>query len=326
MVTSSYQRGRHGDTGWEVLTLSCAQDDGAGQTSASLCPEKGSNLLSFQVEGTEYLLGVLQTADQLRLLGAAVLYPTPNRVRNARFRFGLRSFSFPPNNGPHFIHGLVRNVPWACDEPMATAEGISVTTRIAMAPGDALHELFPISNALSLTLTLRPRVVRFDFTVQNDDPKWELPFGLAIHPYFRVIGPRESVRVQVPAKLWMEAVSLMPTGRMLDLSEAPADLNAPTSLASLDLDDVYWGMETSKPMRIFYDDIGKVVTLTASDLFTHAVAYTPPRQSYFCLENQSCSTDAHNLHAQGLARAAHLSILEPGQSLSAWVEIAVGNQ
>ncbi len=47
---------------------------------------------------------------------------------------------------------------------------------------------------------------------------------------------------------------------------------------------------------------------------------------FFCVENQSCSTDAHNLYAQGKQELAHLVILAPGQSLNAWVEFTVSEQ
>ncbi|GAG43851.1 unnamed protein product, partial [marine sediment metagenome] len=62
-----------------------------------------------------------------------------------------------------------------------------------------------------------------------------------------------------------------------------------------------------------------------SDLFTHSVVYTQ-QTGHFCLENQTCSTDAHNLHARGLRKEAHLTILRPGESLTAWIEIVVNDQ
>lgn len=326
MVAYHYERGKHPQTGWDVISLYCTNDTPAERCVASISPEKGANLLSFQVGGTEYLYGIAQPGDTLMLLGTPVLYPTPNRVRNAHFVFDGRTFRFPANNGPHFLHGLVRDVPWACDTPTVGPNGISVTARMAMAPGSGPYELFPIRNTLSLTLTLRPSTVRFDFTVQNDDLERRLPFGLAIHPYFRILGPRESVRLQVPAQKWMEAVDLIPTGRLLDIEEGPADLRQPMSLAQLDLDDVFWGLDEAHPQVIYYDDLGKKVTLRASDFFTHSVIYTPVGRPFFCVENQSCSTDAHNLYAKGFTEAAHLTVLDPGESQTAWIEFQISEQ
>jgi aldose 1-epimerase len=124
----------------------------------------------------------------------------------------------------------------------------------------------------------------------------------------------------------MEAVDLLPTGRLVDLDDGPADMCDPTPLSELNLDDVFWGMEPNEPQVIYYDSISKKVTLAASDFFTHACIFTPPQYPFFCVENQSCSTDAHNLYAQGLEKEAHLVILEPEESLSAWIEITVSDQ
>ena len=316
----------HPDTGWCVAYLSTCGDAPEERTTASFAPDRGSNLFQFQVGGTEYLYGIEGAQDQARLLGTPILYPTPNRVRDARFIFEGQTYEFQPNNGPHFIHGLVRDVPWTCDAPILSEEDVSITSRIVFEPGTEIYRSFPIRNTLELTYTLRPNAVRLDLAVHNADDHQRLPFGLAIHPYFRIIGPRQSVRLQVPAAKSMEAVDLLPTGRLVDLEDGPADLRAPGSLADLDLDDVFWGLEASKPQVIYYDSLGKKVALTASSFFTHSVVYTPQGREFFCVENQSCSTDAHNLHDRGLEREAHLTILDPGESLTAWVEISVSDQ
>lgn len=327
MTEFSFTHGHHPLTGWETLTLTA---EGALATSATFTPEVGCNLLSLQVAGQEYLVDVDTSEGALRILGTPVLYPTPNRVRDGVFAFGGRTFRFPPNNGRNFIHGLVREERWLCDEPTIGADHIAVTAHIrlapdAPAPGPALYRLFPIANTLWLTYTLRPGELGLTFRVSNDDPAQELPFGLAIHPYFAVIGARDEVRLQVPATRWMEAHDLLPTGRLLPLDQGPADLTVPTSLASLDLDDVFWGMDPARPAQIEYLAIGKRVTLLADAFFTHAVVYTPAGRPFFCIENQSCATDAHNLYARGQQDAAHLAILPPGGALEASIRLRVSN-
>jgi aldose 1-epimerase len=310
---------------WRGVRLSAARADGSGATEAFVSPGLGCNLLAFVVDGTDYM--VAGDAEQPpKLLGSPILYPTPNRVRDGRMTFEGRAFSFQPNMGAHFIHGLVRDQSWDVDAPVAAGERASLTARIRFAPGTAIYELFPIANTLQVTYSVTPGVVRMDWLVRNEDATQRLPFGLAIHPYFPVIGPRESVRISVPARKWMEAVELMPTGRLLDLSRGPADLRRSTSLNRLDLDDVFWGLQPDRPAVIDYDSTGIRVTLAASELFTHAVVYTPQGKGFFCIENQSCSTDAHNLYAQGMERAAHLTILDPGQTLEAWIELRVGKR
>jgi aldose 1-epimerase len=62
------------------------------------------------------------------------------------------------------------------------------------------------------------------------------------------------------------------------------------------------------------------VTLEASEIFKHMVVYTPSKRDFFCLENQTCSTDAHNLYEKGFTEEAHLLILEPVGSPGSVVE------
>jgi aldose 1-epimerase len=311
------------DTNLRVLRLFCKGATPRERSSIAFAPEMGSNLLSLVVGEQEYLVAGDQLAGAFHLLGTPILYPMPNRVRGGRFSFDGREYVFPPNNGPNFIHGLVRDRAWVCDPPRITAEAISVTTRFRFEPGSPAYALFPIRNTLELTYSLRQGSVRLDFSVYNEDDAQRLAFGLAIHPYFAIIGRRDEVRIQSPARYWMEAVDLLPTGRLLDLADGPADLRQPTLLEGLNLDDVFCGLSARAPQTIYYDAIGTRLLLSASDLFTHSVIYTPRSKLFFCIENQSCSTDAHNLHVRGLERAAHLTILDPGQACASWVEFSV---
>ena len=299
----------HGVGGWQVRWLRV--QDGERSTMVRFVPAMGCNVIGWEVDGVEYLVA---SEPDGRILGTPILYPMPNRVRDGVFSFDGREFRFAPNNGPNFIHGLVRDVLWELDEPQATQDGVSLTARVAIEPGTPLYEIFPIGNTLTLRLQVALGRLEMAFTVQNDDAVHRLPFGLAIHPYFAIHGRRSDVTLHVPARRCMEAESLLPTGRLLPASACSADPTQPVSLEGLDLDDVFWGMRSDHPATITYTSLSKRVTLAADDWFTHAVVYTPPEAPYFCVENQSCSTDAHNLHTRGLTEAAHLTILEPGQT------------
>ena len=51
-------------------------------------------------------------------------------------------------------------------------------------------------------------------------------------------------------------------------------------------------------------------------------AAAPPKDAaWFCVEDQTCSTDAHNLYARGLKQESHLQIVEPGKTQSGWIEL-----
>jgi len=318
---------RHPRTGWEVLRLRCTQTDARPRlTQIEIAPQQGCNLFSFRVDDRDYLVDLEEQDSSLKLLGTPILFPMPNRVRDGRFTFEGRQFVFEPNNGPNFIHGLVRDRIWNMDDALLSRDSASVTGRFRFRAAVDAYHLFPITNVLEVTFTLTPGAVQLYFAVHNEDECLRLPFGLAIHPYFRIFGQRSQVRVQTPALKRMEAVDLLPTGRLIDLDGDPCDLREPRSLEGLNVDDVYWGMSPNRPQVIYYDALGKKLTLLTSELFTHSVVYTPEDKPYFCMENQSCSTDAHNLYARGLQEAAHLTILEPGDSLCAWVDMQVSDQ
>lgn len=46
--------------------------------------------------------------------------------------------------------------------------------------------------------------------------------------------------------------------------------------------------------EIEYKTLGIKVVLKASEEFSNIVLYTPRGKEYFCIENQTCSTDAKN--------------------------------
>jgi aldose 1-epimerase len=49
------------------------------------------------------------------------------------------------------------------------------------------------------------------------------------------------------------------------------------------------------------------------------VVYIQPQNPFFCVENQTCSTDAHNLHSRGLEEVSHLLFAPPGGASEGWV-------
>jgi aldose 1-epimerase len=318
-----YQIEVHPDFDKKVICLFGQDDAGNRAIEMKYSPENGCNMFSFICDETQYLFEKTNFQGDLMLLGSPILYPSPNRIRNAQFTFDDREFRFEPNEGTNFLHGLVTSYPWDHDEPEITSDSVSVRNTVSFIEGNDLYHKYPVENRLELTYTLKKDRVCLDFRVVNLDKKHRLPFGLGIHPYFNLIGSREDICLHVPAKKWMEAVDRLPTGNLIDLADSPGDMSLPTPLSELNLDDVYWGMEPDQPQSIYYDKLGRRLIFHASEIFTHSCIFCPPHLPLFCVENQTCSADAHNLHAQGFPNAANLLILEPGETLSAKIEIEI---
>ncbi|MFH1068257.1 MAG: aldose 1-epimerase [Candidatus Glassbacteria bacterium] len=292
---------------------------------ASLAPWAGANLFSLIYDGQELIYG---PEDLASFTGAnpgnPVLYPTPNRVAGGKFSFGGRTFDFGLNDGDRFLHGLVRSVPWQYEILPATDQGATVKTWIDFTPGSELYAKFGFEHRLTLVYTLDDSGLRIDYEVANRD-SLRLPYGIAFHPYFRFLGSRESAILCVPAQKHHEAVNLMPTGKLEDLDGAPYDIRTPTPVPDLVLDDVYWGMRPENPAWIEYREARVRLELQASAQFTHMVVYIQPQNQFFCVENQTCSTDAHNLYARGLVEESHLLFAEPGGKNSGWVHYVISS-
>jgi aldose 1-epimerase len=303
------------ESGQEVVVLRHRDPRGDGfSLQARVAPAAGGNLYSLSVGAEQLLeqppsLAALSTSTA----GTPLLFPCPNRVRDATFQFEGRRFSFPPNSGPNFIHGLVRRRPFQVVALASDPHRAAVAVALDWDPGQPEFASFPVVHRLTVTYTLRPGRLGIDYAVENQAAE-RLPFGFGVHPWFRVLGERAQVMMRVPVPARMDAEDRLPTGQTVPVAGTRFDLRYPTSLEGLDLDDVYPGARVDDPAWCEWRDRGLRLTLGASAAFTHVVVYTPPGRPVFCIENQTCSTDAHNLHARGLGRLAHLQIVEPGQT------------
>ena len=299
------------DTGWHIHQLHAGV--GTKRTlSVAIAPEAGANAYSLTINGLE----LLRQPPSLKKLpggpyGNPILYPTPNRVRDGRFTFEGRVFHFPINLGGHHIHGLVRSIPWTAGEPRIEDGQVLLPLSLEITQAHPIYKHFPYTHRIEIVYGLGKEGMRIEIKIENRD-KRRLPFGLGFHPFFRILGERAETSIMVPARRHMDAdESLLPSGKLRDLDGVNEDLRRPVSLDNLALDDVYWGMDPKRPSRYEVADPAIRMILEASKLFTHMVVYTPPGQDFFCMENQTCSTDAHNLHAASEVEAAHLLILDP---------------
>jgi aldose 1-epimerase len=241
-------------------------------------------------------------------------------VRDARFVFDGRRFAFPPNDGTRFLHGFACEVPWEARGPREQDGGCTAVTWLDWNPDQPRFASFPIRHRLTVTWRLDAAGVHSEFAVENQD-RTRLPFGFGLHPWFVVQGDPSQIFLTVAAQAHMAARDLLPTADLEPLDGSRFDLRRPRPLSDLDLDDVYWGLRGEEPSGFEARDAGLAVSLSASPEFTHMTVYAAPGKDAFCLEPQTCSTDAHNLHAQGHPEAAHLLVAESGQTVGGWARI-----
>jgi len=313
-------------TGWHVVTLEAVHPgDPSRNITVKITPEGGSDMFSF-VAGEYELLVAPDTLSRPGNMGVPVLYPAPNRTTDATYRFLGETYVFqvPGEQRPRVLHGLVNNdTAWQFDEPEVTSEGVTLTTFYVFDEDNPRFAAYPFKNTLTLRFTVMADRVRLGYTVENQDTK-PLGFGFGVHPYWRVHGTRDDVRLQVDVPWHMEAINLYPTGNLDPTGGTEWDLTEPTVLSTLSLDDVYFGATPESEVNIFFDAIGRVLNIRATEDFTHIVVYSPDR-NYVCIENQTQSTDAFNLHDRGLVEEAHLQILPAGQTTGGHIDYIVSS-
>lgn len=312
-----------------VIALSYTDPhDPARNMLARIAPTLGSNWYRWQVGVHELLYVQPEDLHQRGHTGTFVLWPFPNRVRDRQYTYRGQQYTFASVKRVQsiLIHGLVCDLPWSYNSLTADQQGASVTTAIEMNPTHPYYAAYPFPSRLVLTYTLDSTGMTVTYTVHNTGTQ-TLPYGFALHPYFQLPSGPERTYVTLPATHVMEAdAELLPTGRQLDVRStmyAMFDLNQPRPVSQLRLDHVYTGLSTSREALIDHTDLNLRIRLSASEDFTHTVIYTPAQKPFFCLENQTCSTDAINLAQREMQDRAHLLEVQPGEEVSGYIRYAV---
>jgi aldose 1-epimerase len=306
-----------------VVVLTCAPGPGRRGMEARIAPGYGSNLCRLLVDGDPVI-----DFDRRLLLahdytGTPVLYPTPNRVRDGVFTWQGREYHQVIRGRRVVEHGLVHAESWAYAEPAADRDCARLLTWIDFAEGSPLWEAFPFPHRLELEFRLAVEAMRITYTIRNRGGQ-AIPYGFGLHPYFTKLSGDEGTSLSVPAASVMETTpDLLPTGRLIDVAGGPFDLRRPRPLGALDLDHVFTRLEPGRVPVIEYRGLGLTIRLEASGDFGHVVVYCPKGEQFFCVENQTCSTDAHNLSARGLLAESGLQTAPAGGQASGTVTYVI---
>ena len=298
--------------GQNVLALGYKADGGGlKDLLVKVSPENGNNLFCFQIGGKDIIYYNENKKLNTYFSGNPVLYPFPNRLRNCRWEFKGQKYWQTKNGVPVFLHSLVFDEKWEYTEPVAGEDGISLETYLNIDENHPVYTGFPIRHKLTVLYTLTCNKLVISYQIKNMDDK-ELPFGISFHTYFNKLSGDDNSFLCIPAKYMMEVTDdLLPTGKLLETDQKPYDLNSPVSLGKLDLDDCFTGLDKTKQIFIDYRSQSLKLLINSTNDFTHTQVYTPKGQPFFCVETQTCSTDAPNLHAQGFLDEAHLTVVKP---------------
>lgn len=301
--------------------------------SVSIAPDLGSNMFSFRVGEHNLLYCDRELLKRMDFTGNFVLWPFPNRIRDKRYTYQGHAYSLQDvrraQGNSVLVHGLVMDQPWQFERPVVEENAVHVTTFVDINEEAPYYKAYPFESRLSLTYTLTKSGVTITYLVQNKGSK-DLPFGFALHPYFSTFAGKQDTLVSIAADAVMEADDeLLPTGRVFDVDKvmyAMYDVREPQPIGNLKLDHVYTNVNKHAPALIDYKNSGLQLLISTTQDFTHVVLFTlTGGNPYFCLEHQTCATDAINLHNQGSERQkmAHLLEVHPGESSTGTIQYAL---
>jgi aldose 1-epimerase len=308
----------NGDPGPAVVVLSDTQ----AETQAILVPELGFTCIAFRVSVGDQIWNVLAeppTIDDLRnrpgRFGVPIMFPWPNRIRAGLFEFGGTQYRMPlAPNGPHAIHGLVRERPWTVEQTAMDQGGSFCRASIAI--GDGPDEIWPFPARLTVEYRLFGRTLTLTAQAENIGTV-PMPLGFGIHPWFPLpLGPggaRQSTEVQLGAEaFWRLDDTMCATGEIAPVTDG-FDARAWCPIEDRFIDDVY----TSLPLADGWFTAeardpasGRSIVVRSDSTFREHVVFAPLHAPVLCLEPYTCATDAFNLDARGVV--AGTIVLEPG--------------
>jgi len=317
----SYTESSIGDV--PIITLKF--DNGKHNVSASIAVKAGNNLFSYIIDGHETLFYDPSLPLASFAVGTPVLFPFPNRIDDAIWTWKGEKRLQKKNGIPIQLHSLLYDeTSFENDAPIVHEDCVSLRTFIKVDESHPVYKGYPFCFTLYFDYTLSESGLKVSYRLENESNE-EMPFGLGFHPYFTKLSGETNTKLTVPCDYFYEVRSdadpeffnktanglgmtgnVMPTGNLIEAKGTSSDILTPKSVGNLDLDTVYTSVQHNPKAMIDYSDIGLTLTLDASEEFTHYVVYTPQGKSFFCIEPQTCSTDAINLFAAGIE---HVNLL-----------------
>ncbi len=272
--------------------------------------------------------------------GNPILFPFPNRVRNGAYSFEGRAYHMEKllangwdRGAGQAIHGLVGDKPWTVEIEEASDDGAFLRASLQLDAFPDIAEQYPFPCRLTVAYRLRAGVLEMTTEARNTGAA-SLPMGFGIHPWFPTAlrpgaelpaalgditpGERAQALVHVPASAYWELDGLMPTGKVVPVTENAArfDLRGFRALDGLTFDDVFTQITPRadgwSEGGLRDPQTGLEFVVAADPGFREWVLYAPDSRPVVALEPYTCTTDAVNLQPQGLD--AGLIALHPGET------------
>jgi aldose 1-epimerase len=293
-----YKKGRIGN--WEKYTFKHRK----AKTGFILVPDRGGLVLEITFEGNQ-LLDTYTTAEELDALKwskGALLFPFPNRLKDGRFIWMNRTYTWPINNGAtnNAIHGMVREAKFEVISISLSEYMAEVCCRYAYDGSDPAYP-FPYTLDMTYSITTNNKfTVGFDVLNRCSHP---IPAGFGWHPYFKLAATANDMKMSLaPCQQVGVDSRMLPTG-VLTQYNAYQRL---TPVGETNLDHCFLADEKKNAYRLTLQGPKQKVTLVSpASGFPYFQVFTPPHRESIALEPMTCNVDALNNHNG-------IRVIEPG--------------
>lgn len=276
----------------------------SGAMALTVAPDLGGAIATLRYAGVDLLRPMPEGATTPLEAACFPLAPYANRIAGGRVRTSGRTATLPPNMAgqPHPLHGDAWLSPWTVEALDATGATLTFS---------ADRSAWPWRYAARQSFRLSDNALTVDLAVTNLDDV-EGPFGLGFHPYFP---GRETARLTANfGGVWLTDTEHLPKRHVQGTPFA--DWRRGASLASRRLiDHCHTGWDQSVLI-----DFGRDLRLrlSASRDFPCLHIYSPPTETFFCLEPVSHRPSAVNLAGNS---DDGMRLLAPGGALIGWMKI-----
>ncbi len=262
--------------------------DPRARATASIAPERGAIVTSFQVAGRELLyLDEATFRDPTKNVrgGIPILFPSPGRLADDVWAREGRSATMKQ-------HGFGRTKAWR----VGRVESNEVV--LALESDAATMAQYPWPFRAELRLTIRATELRLSMSIENTGDT-TMPFGLGYHPYF-LVKDKRGARIETDATQEFDNLTRVTRPfRGIDLMSREVDQHL--------LD------HKSHRMPLFLAD-GSRIEVSASNDFGHWVVWTLEGSDFVCVEPWTSPGNALNT-------GDHLLRLAPGQRHESFMSV-----
>jgi aldose 1-epimerase len=297
--------------------------DHCSQSRACVIPACGFNLFDLRLPLGGEIVPIIAAAANWEenptnptRNGMPLLFPFPNRIRDACFHFADQDFELVANKAPHAIHGFAFDAPFDVADFGVTVEGAFLTGRFQLSKhARQSATAWPTDCVLEVTYHLRGSTLRLEAEIRSPGPG-VLPWGFGVHSYFRLPGRSETTRLLVPANQRWILENQIPNGEQAPV-EGQLDFRKGRVCEGLSLDDLLTGLipevDGWSTCALIDEETGRQLRLRMGPDFREVVLFTPPWfSSVIAIEPYTQATDA--IHLQPLGIDAGLRELAPGES------------